>query len=51
MAFLRGRQGEPARRGNEVVAVSRTKHWKIDRATLDGLTPEKRRLRSGTGSV
>ncbi|MFB0490003.1 class 3 adenylate cyclase [Methylobacterium sp. OAE515] len=39
MAFLRGRPGEAPQRGNKVVGADRTKVWKVDRATLDGLVP------------
>ncbi len=44
MAFLRGRPGKTPVRGNDVVAACRTKVWKVDRVTLDGLAPDTRAL-------
>ncbi|WP_345821868.1 adenylate/guanylate cyclase domain-containing protein [Methylobacterium fujisawaense] len=44
MAFLRGRPGEAPLRGNKVVAACRTRVWRVDRATLDGLEPGIRAL-------
>ncbi|GJE01655.1 adenylate/guanylate cyclase domain-containing protein [Methylobacterium isbiliense] len=44
MAFLRGQAKATPLRGNDVVAACRTKVWKIDRATLDGLDPTTRAL-------
>jgi class 3 adenylate cyclase len=42
MAFLRNFAGVSATRGNDVVAACRTKVWRIDRSTLDGLSYEAR---------
>lgn len=44
MAFLRARPGEAPLRGNKVVAACRTRVWRVDRATLDGLEPGIRAL-------
>ena len=44
MAFLRGQRGTTPLRGNDVYAACRTKVWKVDRATLDGLDPDARAL-------
>ncbi len=44
MAFLRGAPGSSPVRGNDVVAASRSKVWRIDRSTIDGLAGETRAL-------
>jgi len=44
MAFLRGQPRGTPLRGNEVVAACRTRVWKIDRATLNGLAPSTQAL-------